>query len=168
MSEKIVVDKLSPQGKLMWRYEGEIIERGEGWLKLEAFFDHDHITVAGVELKRGDRFVESYYRDRWYNIFEIHDRDTDAVKGWYCNITRPPVILNDRVEYVDLFLDLWVSADGRQTILDEEEFLAAHLEDDLRQAAIGALAELKEFFTASCNDLQTLPLQKKGVNRNRV
>jgi len=135
MSEKIVVDKLGSQGELKWRYEGQVIERGEGWLKLEAFFDHDNIRVVDVSLNRGDRFVEMYYRDRWYNIFEIHDREGDGLKGWYCNITRPATILDDRVEYVDLFLDLWVSADGRQTILDEEEFLAADLDDETRHAA---------------------------------
>jgi predicted RNA-binding protein associated with RNAse of E/G family len=152
MSEKVIVDKLGPRGELKWRYEGEVIERGANWLKLEAFFDHDNIQVADISLRRGDRFVETYFRDRWYNIFEIHDRENDALKGWYCNITRPAKILNDRVEYVDLFLDLWVSADGTQTVLDEGEFLSAELEDDVRRLAKSALAELKEYFTASCID----------------
>jgi uncharacterized protein len=146
MTEKIIVDKLDPGGKLKWRYEGEVIERGENWLKLEAFFDHDNIRVADISLKRGDRFVETYYCDRWYNIFEIHDRENDALKGWYCNITRPAAIGKDNVEYVDLFLDLWVSADGRQTVLDEEEFLAADLMNEVRHAASGALAELQKLF----------------------
>ena len=48
MREKIVVDKLSPQGELKWRYEGEVIERGEDWLKLEAFFDRDDIPFMNV------------------------------------------------------------------------------------------------------------------------
>ncbi len=153
MTEKMLVDKLNPQGGLMWRYEGQVMARGDDWLKLEAFFDHDNVVVAGIPLARGDRFVETYYRDRWYNIFEIHDRESDALKGWYCNITRPASFLPDRVEYVDLFLDVWVSAQGALTVLDEEEFLAAELEDDVRNAALGALAELKELFTASCFDL---------------
>ena len=153
MTERMLVDKLSPQGGLMWRYEGQVIERGDDWLKLEAFFDHDNVVVAGIPLARGDRFVETYYRDRWYNIFEIHDRESDSLKGWYCNITRPASFLPGRVEYVDLFLDVWVSADGRLTVLDEEEFLAAELDDETRRAASGALAEVKELFTASCFDL---------------
>jgi len=144
MTEKIIVDKLDPGGRLKWCYEGEVIERGDGWLKLEAFFDHDNIRVADISLKRGDRFVETYYCDRWYNIFEIHDRENGALKGWYCNITRPAKILKDRLEYVDLFLDLWVSPQGIQTVLDEEEFLAADLDDEVRRAANLALAELKE------------------------
>lgn len=146
MREKIVVDKLSPQGELKWRYEGEVIERGEGWLKLEALFDRDDVSFMDTSLKRGDRFIETYYADRWYNIFEIHDRDDDALKGWYCNITRPAMFLDGRLEYVDLFLDLWISADGAQTVLDEDEFLAADLDETTRRAARDALAELKDRF----------------------
>jgi hypothetical protein len=145
MREKIVVDKLSPQGELKWRYEGEVIERGEGWLRLEAFFDRDELSFMDVTLKRGDRFVETYYSDRWYNIFEIHDRD-DALKGWYCNVTRPAKFVDSRVEYVDLFLDLWVSANGALTVLDEDEFLAADLDEPTRRAAREALVELQKIF----------------------
>ncbi len=144
MREKIVVDKLSPQGELKWRYEGEIIARGEGWLTLEALFNSEDVSFMDTSLKRGDRFIETYYSDRWYNIFEIHDRDDDALKGWYCNITRPANFADGRVEYVDLFLDLWVSADGAQTVLDEEEFLAADLDDATRHLARAALMELQE------------------------
>ena len=146
MREKIAVDKLSPQGELKWRYEGEVIERGEGWLRLEAFFDRDELSFMDVTLKRGDRFVETYYRERWYNIFEIHDRDDDALKGWYCNVARPAKFVDGRVEYVDLFLDLWVSAGGAQTVLDEDEFLAADLEESTHHAAREALVELQKIF----------------------
>lgn len=146
MREKIVVDKLSPQGELKWRYEGEIVERGAGWLTLEAFFDRDDMPFMDTSLKRGDRFVETYYADRWYNIFEIYDRDDGALKGWYCNITRPANLTDGRVDYVDLFLDLWVSANGAQTVLDEDEFLAAELDEKTRRSARDALLELQNFF----------------------
>ncbi|MEW5941923.1 MAG: DUF402 domain-containing protein [Chloroflexota bacterium] len=146
MREKITVDKLSPQGELQWRYEGEVIERGAGWLTLEAFFDRDDLPFMGVTLRRGDRFVETYYSNRGYNIFAIYDRDDGALKGYYCNVTRPARFLDGHVEYEDLFLDLWVSADGNQTVLDEDEFLAADLDEIARRAAREALAELQALF----------------------
>lgn len=148
MSEKIVVVKLNPKGEETWRYEGEIAARGEGWLVLEAAFDRDDRPFMDIILKRGDRFVETYYTDRWYNVFAIYDRDSGALKGWYCNITRPARFVDGRVEYVDLFLDLWVSADGSQTVLDEDEFLAAELNDADRAAARASLAELQDWFNA--------------------
>ena len=146
MNERVVIVKLNPQGAELWRYEGEVIERREDALVLEAFFDRDDRPFLDVTLKRGDRFVETYYAERWYNVFEIFDRDDGALKGWYCNVTRPAVFTDGRVEYVDLFLDLWVSVDGEQTVLDEDEFAAAELDDETRRAAGQALSELKALF----------------------
>ena len=146
MREKIVVDKLSPRGELKWHYEGEIIARGDNWLTLAAFFDREDMPIMDVTLRRGDKFVETYYSDRGYNIFEIYDRDDGALKGYYCNVTRPARFVDGRVEYEDLFLDLWVGADGIQTVLDEDEFLTADLDDATRRAALDALAALQAFF----------------------
>ena len=146
MREKIVVNKLSPQGELKWRYEGEVIARGDDWLTLEAFFDRDDMPFMDTTFKRGDRFVETYYTDRGYNIFEIYGRGDDSLKGYYCNITNPARFVDGRVEYVDLFLDLWVSAVGIQTVLDENEFLAADLDEETRRFARDALAELQTMF----------------------
>ena len=146
MSERVLVLKLDPQGAEMWRYEGDVLERTPDSLTLEALFDRDDRPFMETTLKRGDRFVETYYSARWYNIFEIYDRDDGALKGWYCNITQPAAWTDGRVEYVDLFLDLWVSADGTQTVLDEDEFAAADLPEDVRQSARQGLAELQDWF----------------------
>jgi len=146
MPERVLVLKLNPQGREMWRYEGDVLERTPDSLTLEALFDRDDRPFMDTTLKRGDRFVETYYSARWYNIFAIYDRDDGALKGWYCNITRPASWTDGRVEYVDLFLDLWVGADGTQTVLDEDEFAAADLPEDLRQSARRGLAELQVYF----------------------
>ena len=52
----------------------------------------------------------------------------------------------DFVSYVDLALDLWVSADGRQTVLDEDEFEGLSLDDELKPRRIQGLNELKHLF----------------------
>lgn len=96
-----------------------------------------------ITLKRNDRFVETFYSNRWYNIFEIYDRDDGRFKGWYCNIGKPAIIADDFVSYVDLALDLWVSADGRQTVLDEDELAAWNLDDQLKLKVYESLQELK-------------------------
>ena len=146
MSERVLVLKLNPQGREMWRYEGDVLDRTPDSLTLEALFDRDDRPFMDTTLKRGDRFVETYYSARWYNIFAIYDRDDGALKGWYCNITQPATWTDGRVEYVDLFLDLWVSVNGEQTVLDEDEFAAAELDEDLRQSARQGLAELQDWF----------------------
>ena len=143
---KIKVQKKNLDGEVVYAYEGVLLSRDETSLKLEALFDRADMPLGDIVLKMGDRFVEYYYMDRWYNIFVIHDRATEKVKGWYCNIGKPAVVEEGVVSYVDLALDLWVSADGRQTVLDEDEFRELDLSEELRTKALQGMEELKHLF----------------------
>ena len=143
---RIKVQKKNPAGQVTYQYEGRLLRRDEHSIALEALFDRADMPFMDVVFKTGDRFVEYYYSDRWYNIFVIHDRDDGSIKGWYCNIGEPAVFEDGIVSYVDLALDLWVSAEGKQTVLDEDEFEALVLEEDIRRNALQGLDELKNLF----------------------
>ena len=143
---RIKVQKKNPAGEVTYEYEGVLLGRDENSITLEALFDRADMPFMDVVFKTGDRFVEYYYTDRWYNIFAIHDRDDGTIKGWYCNVGRPAVFEDSVVSYVDLALDLWVSTDGRQTVLDEDEFKELELNDELRAGALKGLDELKKLF----------------------
>jgi len=136
---KITVLKKNLSGEVTWQYEGRVIRYEPNAVILEAFFNRPDMLFVDVTLKQNDRFVETFYTDRWYNIFEIYDRDDGRLKGWYCNIGQPAVLEDGIVSYVDLALDLWVSADGRQTVLDEDEFNELELDDDTRRNALAGL-----------------------------
>ena len=142
----ITVLKRDLNGEVTWQYRGRILKRESNFVVLEAFFNRDDMSFLDVVLKRDDRFVERFYSDRWYNIFEIYDRDDGEIKGWYCNVGYPAVLEKDTVSYIDLALDLWVAPDGTQTVLDEDEFLAMPINVATRAQAISALDELKEIF----------------------
>ena len=146
MRHSVKVQKKNPAGEVTYQYEGVILKRDEHSIVLEALFDRANMPFMDVVFKPGDRFVEYYFSDRWYNIFVIHDRDDRKIKGWYCNIGKPAVFEDTIVSYVDLALDLWVSADGRQTVLDEDEFEALGLDQELRMSALKGLDELKSLF----------------------
>ena len=133
----------------MWRYPGRVLARDAGSIRLEGFFNRDDTLVGPAVFKRGDRLVETFYSDRWYNVFAVYDRDDGALKGWYCNVTRPATITGDAVSGDDLALDVWVSPDGAVTILDEDEFEALALNDGEREAARGALAQIVELAQSS-------------------
>jgi uncharacterized protein len=143
---KIRVQKKNPAGEVTYEYEGVMLRRDEHSVVLEALFDRLDMPFMDVVFKTGDRFVEYYYTDRWYNIFAIHDREDGKVKGWYCNVGEPAVIEDGVVSYVDLALDLWVSANGKQTVLDEDEFEKLDLNEELRAAALDGLDDLKKRF----------------------
>ena len=94
LGQTISVLKLDLSGSTMRRYEGRLLRRDEHALVLEAPFviDLEQYMLLDVVLKRGDRFVETYYDNRYYNVYEIFDRDDGQLKGWYCNLSRPAQI----------------------------------------------------------------------------
>ena len=143
---RIKVQKKNLSGEVTVEYVGDVLRRDENSVKLEALFTRADMPFMDIVFKKGDRFVEYYFTDRWYNIFTIHDRDDGKIKGWYCNIGKPAEIADGIVSYVDLALDLWVSANGKQTMLDEDEFEELGLDAELRAAALKGLEELKELF----------------------
>ena len=130
--------------EVTWQYEGVVLSRKGNTVTLEALFNRDDMPFMDIVLKRNDRFVETFYSDRWYNIFEIYDRDDNKFKGWYCNIGKPAIIEDDFVSYVDLALDLWVSVNGKQTVLDEDELKELNLDDELKQKVYDGLRELQD------------------------
>ena len=131
--------------EVTWQYEGKVLRRDESSITVEAFFNRDDMPFQEIVLKRNDRFVETFYTDKWFNIFEIYDRDDGRLKGWYCNITKPAVIDDGFVAYVDLALDLWVSANGEQTVLDEDELEELKLGEELKKKVYIGLHALQAY-----------------------
>ncbi len=139
--------------EVTWQYDSEVLRRDETSITVEAFFNRDDMPFQEIILKRNDRFVETFYTDKWFNIFEIYDRDDGKLKGWYCNITKPAMVDADSVAYVDLALDLWVAADGMQTVLDEDELEELKLGEELKKKVYEGLDELRQHF----NEKNPLP-----------
>jgi len=82
MRTPITVHKLDETGREVWYYHGVVLDRTTTSLTLEAHFDRQDLDFHGMLLRRGDRFVETYYSDRWYNVFAIYDVDDDHHKCW--------------------------------------------------------------------------------------
>ena len=140
----VTVRKLLHGGRPSYVWAGKVIEETPSSVVLEATFTHADRDLGYVVLEQGGRWVESYYFDRWYNIFEIHGHN-GTFKGWYCNICTPAVLKDAELTFVDLALDLFVYPDRRYLVLDEEEFAREQVEryaSEETQAAQAALQEL--------------------------
>lgn len=97
-----------------------------------------------VRFEPGDVFTENYWRDRWYAVKEVRNRNGE-LKGWYCDVTRPAQVTGGELVVEDLDLDLWVSADGATILrLDEDEFAASGLAGRDPEAAGRAVRALDE------------------------
>lgn len=140
---EILVRKLNLEKVETFRYTGRILARSTNSVTIEANFNRKDAVYHGVPFRLGDPFVEVYYNDRWYNIFEVHDLDDGRIKCWYCNVTLPAEFGEGEIRYVDLALDLFVFPDGRQLVLDEDEFEQLDPPEAIRSGALAALEELK-------------------------
>ncbi len=146
MQKEFTIIKNDHHGREVWHYRGKMQTRSPRGLLFEARFNRNDLDFNGVLFKKDDLFLELYLFDKYFNIYQIYDRDDDSVKAWYCNICRPPIVQDSRVSYDDLALDLLVYADGRQLVLDEDEFAQLKLDDELRQNARNGLTELCDLF----------------------
>lgn len=138
----MIIHKLDENGRSVWQYTGELLERHPHYVCLEAFFNRDDMALGYTTFKKGDRFVEYFYNDRWYNVFAVYDRDDGVLKGWYCNICRPAQIEDSAVFCQDLALDVWVNPDGTAVILDEDEFERLEITAQERENGRNALQTL--------------------------
>jgi predicted RNA-binding protein associated with RNAse of E/G family len=154
------VEKLGLEGQVVFAYDGEVVERARTRVVLEATFTRGPMALGYVTLTPGDRFVEYFFTDRWYNVFAIYGAADGAFKGWYCNVTRPAEVV-DRgegagllVRAVDLALDYFRQPGGAEFVLDEDEFSALPLTAEEQAQARAALVELQRM--AARGDIQQL------------
>ncbi len=163
MSNAVTVHKLNEQGVEVFCYSGILVGDQGTSLTLEARFERADVQFFEVTFQEGDRFVETYYSDRWFNIFEIHDADDDHLKGWYCNITRPARFEQGHIYAEDLALDLLVYPDGRLRVLDEAEFEEQELSVSDRANALSALEELKRWVEARKGPFSKLAAENRPI-----
>jgi hypothetical protein len=132
-------------GRTKIRYAGELLTDDGTRVAVRAPWAGGGVRDFGfVRFEPGDVFTEYYWRDRWYAVKEVRSA-TGALKGWYCDITRPASRTGPELVVEDLDLDLWVSADGTDVRrLDEDEFADSGLAERDPEAAAAALAALDE------------------------
>ncbi|MEU5307232.1 DUF402 domain-containing protein [Streptomyces sp. NPDC021562] len=130
-------------GRTKIRYPAELLHDDGTRITVRAPWAGDVARDFGfVRFEQGDVFTEFYWRDRWYAVKEVRAAD-GALKGWYCDVTRPATLSGGRLVVEDLDLDLWRSADGTDVRrLDEDEFAESGLAERDPAAASAAAAAL--------------------------
>ncbi|GGW41686.1 MULTISPECIES: DUF402 domain-containing protein [Streptomyces] len=138
-------------GRTKIRYPAELLADDGTRIAVRAPWAGEGVRDFGfVRFEPGDVFTEYYWRDRWYSVKEVRAA-SGALKGWYCDITRPATLTGGELVVEDLDLDLWRSADGGDVRrLDEDEFAESGLAErdpEAAAAAVTALDELEVFAT---------------------
>jgi uncharacterized protein len=135
--------KLNHEGRQVYEYTGELLERDTAYIKVRAAFNLPDKQKDYVTFREGDQFIEWHYTDHWYNIAEVHDVDDDHLKGWYCNIIRPATFGENQITWADLALDVWIAPDGSILILDEDEMDALEMDETVIKNAWAAIDQIK-------------------------
>ena len=100
-------------------YLCDLFKRDSGYLVLK-YVSEQPGRVASVTFEVGST-TYAYYRAGggyvlWRMLGPAHE-----LRGHLFHICRDQVVAEDRVEYLDLLLDIWIDADGRLSILDRDE-----------------------------------------------
>jgi uncharacterized protein len=144
----ITVSKLNSLGETKIQYQGEIVEHLSNGVVIQAYWKYPTKDLGYTRFEPGDRFIEYYYTNQWFNIFDISTTDGKR-KGWYCNVAEPALIHDDHIEQVDLLLDVWVDPGGGLLLLDEDEFESdTTLNDKQRSGARQGLHDLLQMIAA--------------------
>jgi protein associated with RNAse G/E len=120
---RVHVRKLKPGGALDYAWDGVVLRCDTTAIVLRAEFNVDLVEREFATFRRGDIFVEFYYFDRCYNVFQISAPD-GRLKGWYANVGLPAELKDGagELQYVDLALDVWAQPTGEFVVLDQDEF----------------------------------------------
>ena len=133
LGRNLRVTKLNERGEVVFGWQGQLSAAGRHCRQLRACFGTPPHPVGRLTFQPGDLFLETYYDDRWYNFFEVHEGEAGPVKCWYFNICRPAVFQGDEIRWEDLALDVLIYPQGDAELLDEDEFAALALDEPTRR-----------------------------------
>ena len=89
------VRKLRPDGSEVFAWDGEVLRCDQQGIVLRAKFNVDVVELGFTTFRRGDVFIEFYYWQRYYNVFQISSPD-GQLKGWYANLGLPAELDSER------------------------------------------------------------------------
>ena len=152
---KFRVRKILVDGTVKIEYTGTLRERTEDLISIDTGWSREPLDLGYVLFEPDDVWVETFYLNEWYNIFRISSGD-GTLKGFYFNITRPPMIEGDLIRWEDLAIDIWVRPDGSYLILDEDEFEELEIDAETREMALKALMKVKDLLGLGVGELESM------------
>jgi predicted RNA-binding protein associated with RNAse of E/G family len=120
------------------RFQGILLEESRDRLVIEQYVRvrNPRREFGRVVVANGYLAVWFIFKGKWYDVGKFYDRKGNFT-GYYCDIIRPVARLlsgpSKTSVITDLFLDLWISREGRCVVLDEDD-----LDRALRKHTISA------------------------------
>ena len=122
------------------RYVCDVLDRGRGWVSVSYTAERDY-RLPTLTVPAGSRTIARYEQGRPYVRWDMSAPDGRPL-GRLFHLCRDLTVSEDRVEYVDMLLDVWVWPDGRPEVLDDDELEACVLEGKVAPAEADVLRHL--------------------------
>jgi protein associated with RNAse G/E len=135
-------------------YHCDLIERGTDDVLLRYVSDRSG-RVGEVTFEVGSITYAYYKTGEGYVLWKMLGPD-GSLKGYLFHICCDLKVAKDRVEYLDLLLDIWIGADGKPTILDRDE-----VRDCASQGMIGE----KELSWIDCHEREIIQNWRQMISR---
>ncbi len=154
---RIEIVKLDPAGEHVVTYPGVVLPNPDqpDWVITEARWVNRTVDLGGLTFHTGDRLIEIFSATTPFNCFAVHDPGTDALRGWYANVTYPTRIdvggARPRLFWHDLYLDVVGNPAGYLSLRDEDELAESGLartDPALYAAIVGAADRVLDLMAA--------------------
>ena len=149
---RIHVRSTKYDGSRHWEFDSVFVHQ-EGSLLITTNYAGQELLNPRGSWKTPWDTRNHFWSDRWYNVMLLEKPNGGGLEGFYCNVATPAEFDGENVTYIDLDLDLRVSAQGVLEVLDEDEFLdnsqrMGYSPDVIRESR-RALEELKRLAAAA-------------------
>lgn len=160
-SEIFKINSLKFDGRIHRSWKAEIISETNELIIFRGVFENEITHPSLGVIRRNTVSHEFYWKNRWYNIFRFHEPEGN-LRNYYCNISQPPTIKNNVLNYIDLDVDVLVQKDFSFEVLDFDEF-----EDNA--VRFGYSLELREKVGKSlCEVLELIKNRDFPFDRNKT
>ncbi len=100
-------------------YLCDLLKRGNGCVVLK-YVSKQPGRVGHITFEVGSTTYAYYRTGRGYVLWRMFGPD-HKLKGHLFHICKDQEVEEDRVEYLDLLLDVWIDGEGLVTVLDRDE-----------------------------------------------
>lgn len=151
LSRNITVNSFKFNGEIRRSWVCRLIANDRDHIIIEGVFDAavDHPELGLIE--KGTHSVEYFPMGKWFNVFVFYSPN-GSLRNFYCNISLPVEHHGDRLDVVDLDLDILIWPDGNMELLDEKDFFEncelLQYPEEVKQGALDAVAELRGLIDA--------------------
>ncbi len=109
-------------GSPHWEYDSWVVLEKGPLLVTQDFAGQEMQAYSGSWVSR-HHTRNHFWFDRWYNVMRLERPQGSELEGWYCNVATPAQFDGETLRYVDLDIDVRISANGEEKVLDQDEFL---------------------------------------------